>query len=367
MANPQASVSDRETSAVLRTVPHPLQVTAAWSWRLIVIGVVAMAILGALATLSPLVVPIAIALMIAAPLERIVTILERYKVPRAAGAAALVLSLVFSVLGLFAAASSTIVASLSELGDKAGAGLDRVIEWLSDGPLNLSEQEVRDFLDQAGTTLQQNKSGLVSGAVSVTSTVGALTAGAIIALFCLFFFLKDGRVLWLSVVGVFPEPLRTRVDLAALSGWRMLATFTKTSVFVAFVDAVGIGLTAWALGLSLALPIGILVFLTSFVPLIGALVSGTIAVLVALVDGGWVPAVVMIVAVIIVQQLEGNVLYPWLFGKATAMHPIAIMITISTGMLIGGIVGGLFAVPIVAFVKTSVDALRRSSAGAEVP
>jgi predicted PurR-regulated permease PerM len=363
MADERMTDDEAGAEPILHLVPTPLRITAAWSWRLIVIGIVALAILSALATLAPIVIPVAIAVLIAAPLERAVTLLERFRIPRALGAISIILGIVVGVLGLAAAAGTSVVASFGDLREKASRGLDTIAAWLADGPFHLSPEQIQDFRDRIGETLGASKSGLISKTLSLTTQVGALTAGAVLALFCLFFFLKEGRSLWLQMVSVVPERSRARVDYAAIAAWRMLAAYTKTSVFVAFVDATGIGLGALALGSSLALPIAILVFLTSFLPLIGASISGSVAVLVILVEGSWVKALIMVGIVMIVQFVEGNVLYPWLFGKATAMHPVAILLTIGTGTLVAGIPGAFFAVPVVALIKTFFDALRRTGLG----
>jgi len=190
-----------------------------------------------------------------------------------------------------------------------------------------------------------------------------VSAGALIALFCLFFFLRDGRGMWLWLVGLLPEQARERTDFAGRAGWATLGAYTRTSVFVAFVDSVGIGLGAWILGLPLALPIAILVFLGSFIPIVGATVTGAVAVLVALVDGGWVTALIMLGIVILVQQLEGSILYPWLFGRAAAVHPVAILLTVAAGTIVAGMVGALLAVPLLALTKSFISGLRRSGVG----
>ncbi|MBN2176368.1 MAG: AI-2E family transporter [Demequinaceae bacterium] len=363
MENEPSSDEEEIAPPILQHVPPLLRIAGAWSWRLIVVGVVIMAILSVLATLAPIVIPVAVAVLIAAPLERVVTMMEHFRIPRGLGAISIVLGLIVSVLGLTAVASTSVVSSLGNLRDKANSGLDTVIAWLADGPFHMSEEQIQDFRDRATETLGASKSGVISKTLSLTSQVGALTAGAVIALFCLFFFLKEGRSLWLQVVSIVPERSRARVDYAAIAAWRMLAAYTKTSVFVAFVDATGIGLAAFLLGSKLALPIAILVFLTSFLPLIGATISGSVAVLVILVETSWVRALVMVGCVVIVQFVEGNVLYPWLFGRATAMHPVAILLTIGSGTLIAGIPGAFFAVPIVALIKTFFDALRRTGLG----
>ncbi len=268
-----------------------------------------------------------------------------------------------TVGGLLVAAGQSIIAGLDELKAKAGAGINAVVDWLASGPLNISATDLQDYLDRAGQTLQDNAGGVVHGAVSVTATVGVVTAGALLALFCLFFFLKDGAIMWNWAVGMFPERARTRVDYAARAGWATLGAYTRTSVFVAFVDAVGIGVGAWILGVSLALPIGIVVFLGSFIPIVGATVTGAVAILVAFVDGDWKTALVMLGVVILVQQLEGSILYPWLFGRAASVHPVAILVTVAAGSILGGMVGALLAVPILALTKSFIDGLRRSGVG----
>jgi len=369
MATRSASFDEDDPPDILKDVPVPLRVAGAWSWRLIVVGIVLMALFSIVAKLSALVVPVAVALLIAAPLEKFVGWLARHHINRTWGSLLTVLALIFSVVGLITVASTTVIGGIDELKQQASDGLHTLVDWLSSGPLNLSADQIQSFLDQAGQTLQDNKSGIISGAVSVTSTVGLVTAGAILALFCLFFFLKDGRSLWLGVVHLFPRRARVQLDYAGTAAWETLARYTKTSVFVALVDATGIGLGALLLGLKLWVPIFIVVFLTSFIPLIGATLSGFVAVLVAVVEGGWIRALIMVAVVLAVQQLEGNILYPWLFGRAASVHPIMILLTVGVGGIVGGLVGALLAVPIMSFAKTFVEGLRKTGLGptTEIP
>lgn len=337
------------SSEVASEVPDALRVAAGWAWRLIVIGVVLIAIGNVLALLSPVVLPLVIALLIAAPLERFVTFLQRYKVPRTLGAAVTVLSLVVAVVGLGTAVGASVVSGFDSLKTSAGRGFDTLVEWLVDGPLHVSSEQINGAVDQVTSTARDNAWGLASSAVSVTSTVGALAAGTILGLISLFFFLKDGSQMWGFFVRLAPRHMRKSMDRAGRAGWTTLGHYTQTSAFVALVDAVGIGAGAWLLGVPLALPIAIMVFLFSFVPMFGATISGIIAVLVALVDGGWTTALIMLGIVLFVQQLEGNVLYPWLFGKAASVHPMAILLAVSSGTLLAGLAGAVIAVPILAF------------------
>jgi len=334
---------------VVTTVPLPLRVAGAWSWRIIVVGIVLIALGNVLALLSPVVLPLVIALLIAAPLERVVTWLERIKIPRGVGAAIAVLLLIAVVLGLAVAIGTSVISGFDSLRQSASEGFDTLVAWLVDGPLHVSSEQINGTVDQIMNTARDNAWGLASGAWSVTGTIGALAAGVVLALISLYFFMKDGAQMWGFFVRIAPKRARASMDRAGQAGWTTLRRYTQTSVFVAFIDAVGIGVGAWILGVPLALPIAIAVFLFSFIPLFGAGISGAVAVLVALVDGGWLTALLMLAVVLFVQQTEGNILYPWLFGKAASVHPMAILLAVSTGTLLAGLAGAVIAVPILAF------------------
>lgn len=350
MAAPDEDTTARdETPAdlVLDSVPVSLRVAAAWSWRLIVVGIVIYVGFQGFTTLAPVALPLAIALLIAAPLEQLVSAMHKRRVPRAVGALLSILMLILIVLGMGVAASSAVLAGFDDLQQAAVKGFDQFLDWLVDGPVHLSREQIDQIIGNAQSTLQDNAWGLATGAFSVTGAIGSLVAGSVVALFSLFFFLKDGRRLWVWFVGLLPQRRGARVDRAGMTAWLTMRRYTETSVTVAFIDAVGIGLAAWILGLPLVLPIAIFVFLLSFIPLFGATISGSIAVLVALFDGGWVTALLMAGAVLLVQQVEGNVLYPWLFGRAMSLHPLAILLTVSIGTLLLGLIGAVIAVPIV--------------------
>ncbi|WNM25060.1 AI-2E family transporter [Demequina capsici] len=341
------------------TVPTWLRVAAAWGWRLIVVGVVVVAAGSLFTTVSTIVIPVIIALFIAAPLEVVVGWLQRWRIPRGLGAAIAILGLFVVVSALIVLAGAEIVAGFDSLKNAALQGFNELIAWLSDGPLHISADQLQQARDNIVALVQGNALGLASGALSFTGTIGGLVAGTVIALLSLFFFMRDGATMWGWAVGVLPEDNIDQVDRAGRNAWHTLRRYTQTSVFVAFVDAVGIGLGAWILGVPLALPIAILVFLFSFIPMFGATISGIIAVLVALVDGGPITAVWMMVVVLAVQQIEGNVLYPWLFGKVSSLHPMVILLTVSTGTLLLGLVGAIIAVPVVAFFTAFGRGLRK--------
>jgi len=273
---------------------------------------------------------------------------------RGAAAITSVLLLLAAVAGLVVLAGRSIVNGFGDLSDQASQGVDEALAWLSDGPLNVSTDQLDQLIGQGRDQLSENVDTLLSGALSVTTTVGHVAAGALIALFCTFFFLLDGRTVWAWIVGLLPLSVRERVHQAGRRGIVTLSGYTRTQILVALVDATGIGLGAAILGVPLAVPLATLVFVGSFIPIVGAIATGAVAVLVALVAKGWVVALIMLGVVLLVQQLEGHILQPLLMGHAVSLHPVAVLLVVAAGSMAAGIVGALFAVPIAAVLNTVV-------------
>ena len=182
---------------------------------------------------------------------------------------------------------------------------------------------------------------------SLAATVGLLV-------FCLFFFLKEGRSIWLWCVRLLPAPARVPVHESAIRGWATFGSYVRTQIQVAAIDAIGIALGAFFLGVPLAIPIGVITFFAAFVPILGALTSGVIAVLVAAVNGGLTKAIIMLVIILVVQQIESNILQPFMMSFAVSLHPVAVMLVITAGSAIAGIAGAIFSVPIAAFINATV-------------
>ncbi len=333
----------------------PVQRAAAWSWRLLVIAACVTVVVAAVAYLKLVVVPVAVALLLAVLLAPLASWLQRrLRVGRAAASGIAVVALVVVVLGLLVLAGRSVVLGIAELWDQAQQGVDQLLDWLAEGPLQLSTDNLESWIEQARETASANSDTLVAGALHATVTVGHVLAGAVIALFCTFFFLLDGRTIWSWVVGLLPRGSREHVHQAGRRGLVTLGAYTRTQILVAAVDAVGIGVGAAILQLPLALPLAILVFLGSFIPIVGAVVTGSVAVLVALVTQGPVVALVMLAIVLAVQQLEGHVLQPFLMGHAVSLHPVAVLLAVAAGSFMAGILGALFAVPLVAVLNTVV-------------
>ncbi|HKU11397.1 MAG TPA: AI-2E family transporter [Sinomonas sp.] len=375
---PRTDVS--QTSAAYRRVndsdlPYALRVAAAWSWRLAIILVVVTALVWGLAQLSFLVIPVLVAALLAGLLSPVVNAFVRAQVPRGVAVAITELGFIALVAGLLTLVGRQISAGFAQLWDEAIAGLSEVQKWLSEGPLQLTATQLQTYIDDAQHVLQNNQGTLVNGVLSVGSSAGHIITGALIALFVLVFFLLEGERIWTFLVGLLPRAARPAADGAGRAGWVSLVSYVRVQVLVAAVDAVGIGVGAAVLGVPLALPLGILVFVSSFIPVVGALVSGAVAVLLALVANGLVNAVIMLVIVVAVQQIESHVLQPLVMGRAVALHPVAVVLSVAAGSYLAGIPGALFAVPTLAVANSAVRYIsarawetdRAPAARAEVP
>ncbi|MFI2705115.1 AI-2E family transporter [Cellulosimicrobium composti] len=336
-------------------VPDSVRSAAAWSWRLLLIGAAIAAGLWLVTQLKVIVVPIAVALLLTVLLTPVQRFYARnLRMSRGLASGAALISLLVVLAGLVTVAGQQIVGGFQDLRDQAVDGFEQFTDWLAEGPLGLDSITISHWLDQAGSAVSENQDSIVSGALGAATTLGHVVAGALIALFCTFFFLLDGRAIWSWVVGLLPLRARDRAHQAGRRGIVTLAAYTRTQILVAAVDAVGIGIGAAFFVPGLAVPLGILVFVGSFIPIVGAIVTGSIAVLVVLVAQGWVQALVMLGIVLLVQQIEGHILQPFLMGHAVSLHPVAVLLVVAAGSFAAGIVGALFAVPLAAVLNTVV-------------
>jgi predicted PurR-regulated permease PerM len=352
-------------------VPFALRAAADWSWRLIVLGIVIYVVTRGLATFQLIVVPLLIALLFVALVRPIFLAMTRIPVrgrpPRSLAA---ILTILFSLLvisAIISLISQQIATGFPSLQSDAAKGLDQLQNWLSTGPLHISGDQLNEWIDRARTSAKTNSDTLVSGALKFTSTAGHVLTGFFLVLFSSYFFLSGGDRIWAWLVRLFPRDTRARVDGAGVRAWATITSFIRATLIVAFVDGAGVGIGAAVLGVPLAIPLGVLVFLGAFVPIAGALVSGSVAVLVAFVAGGPVKALLMMAVVIVVQQVEAHVLQPFLLGRAVAVHPLAVIIAITAGVLLAGIVGALFAVPFVAVCNVVISYLSGTDESGDPP
>jgi predicted PurR-regulated permease PerM len=330
---------------------------AAWSWRLLVILAALVALLWVIARLEIIVVPLLLALMLSALLVPAVDWLDRRGAPRG-GAVALVILAGFAVLGgILTFVISQFVVGLPDLVNQVTRSIDSAKKWLIEGPLHLSRQQIDNAGNAAIQALQNNQAKLTSGALSTAATVTEILTAALLMFFTLIFFLYGGRNIWQYVTKIFPADVRDRVRAAGNAGYGSLIGYVRATFLVALVDAAGVGTGLAIMSVPLALPLASLVFLGAAIPLVGAVISGFLAVVVALLAKGFVYALITLGVIIGVNQLEAHILQPLVMGRAVSIHPLAVVVAISTGGVLFGIVGALLAVPTVAFFNNAFQVL----------
>lgn len=364
MAIREKKLTPLTAAEVDEKVAPGMRIAAAWSWRILVVAAVVALVGLVVALLRDVAVPVFVAILLSALLVPLCSWLQRKGWPKALAVAVCELGLLIVIAGLITVIVITVRRGLPDLVDTTQVKYEEFVAFLAAPPLNLSEKDITEYVDKGVAALQSDGGALLTGALSVGSTAGHVLAGALIALFVTLFILIDGRSMWTWIVRIFPTRARAAIMGAGEAGWITLTTFVKVQIFVAFVDAVGIGLGAYILGLfyggfPLVIPIAIAVFLASFIPVVGAVATGVFAVFVALVYLGPVPALIMLGIVILVQQLEGHVLQPFLIGNAVKVHPVAVVLAVATGGFIAGIPGALFAVPLVAVLNVMIGYIAR--------
>ena len=349
---PRPVSTDRTiTTEADETVPLGLRITAAYSWRILLIAAVVAGFIWIVIQLKLLVIPLLVGILITALLWPAFEWMLRHRVPRW-------LAVVVSIVGAIAIVGvlMTLVVwqvrtQLGDVQERSTAAVEQFRQFLLDGPLHLSEKQIQGYIDQGVEFLNEQAQLLWNGALAVGTTAAHVVTGAVLSLFILICLLADGGGIWNWTLRLFPRAARPAADGAARNGWATVVNYARTQLFVAAIDAVGIGLGALLLGVPLAIPVAVLVFLGSFVPIVGAVVTGAIAVLLALVyNGPWI-ALAMLAVVLAVQQFEGHVLQPILMGSAVKVHPLAVVLVVAGGSMVGGIPGALFAVPLAAFVN----------------
>ncbi len=340
--------------------------TAEWAWRLLVILAAVVALVWTITQLEIIVVPVLLALMLSALLVPAVDMLDRRGAPRG-GAVALVLLTGFSILGgILAFVVSQFVVGLPSLVDQVAHSIDSTRKWLIEGPAHLSRQQIDYAGNAAIQALRNNQDKLTSGALSTAATITEIVTAALLALFTLIFFLYGGRNIWHYVTKIVPVAGRERVRAAGVAGYKSLIGYVRATFLVALVDAMGVGTGLAIMAVPLALPLASLVFLGAFIPLVGAVLSGFLAVIVALLAKGWVYALITLGVLVAVNQLEAHILQPLVMGRAVSIHPLAVVLAISSGGVLAGIVGALLAVPTVAFLNNAFQVLMARDPKAEV-
>lgn len=322
--------------------------TARWSLRLVLVsagGVLSWLLIGALWSV---VLPTLLAVILATVLWPPTAWLRRHRFPPALAAATVLLGGVVVLAGLITLISTSVSGSISQIATSAATGIQAIRDWLAGPPLNLGQSQLDDYIQQATAQLQQSVSTI---ATSVVTGAGSIASGVVTALLTLvlaFLFVKDGpRFLpWVRTVAGGGAGAHIAEVLRRI--WKTVGDFIRTQAIVALADSVLIGAGLLILGVPLAVPLAVLTFLGGFVPIVGAIVAGALGVLVALVSNGFTTAVIVLVIIVAVQQIEGNVLQPILQSRSLGLHSAVVLLAVTGGSTLYGIAGAFLAVPAIA-------------------
>ena len=363
----QPQIADGPSNFKPAQVPYGVDLAAAWAWRFAVICAAGAIILWLINLFLVVVLPLIIALLIAALVAPVVQWLQRRGLSRQLSSLLVVLvGITFlALLGTFV--GSQVSKGAGDLSGQVSDGLDQIRNWLRTGPLDLTDRQFNSLLEDAQKQLAEQGRELPAQLTEVGATVGHVFAGVFIVLFATYFFLADGSLIWGWLVRIFPRAGRVRADSSGKVAWKSLTQFVRATVLVAGADALGVMVGALVLGVPFVSAIGVLVFIGAFVPLVGAFVSGSVAVLVALVAQGPFTALLMFGVIVLVQQLEAHILQPFLMGRFVAVHPLAVIIAIALGIIVAGIAGALIAVPLVASLNAVVQHLASNTEVGEDP
>ena len=343
-ADAMADATPQSDSAV----PRSVRSASEWSWRLLLIGAALFAGAMLVRSVSEIVVPIAIAVLLTALLVPVTMLIARF-MPRGPAAGLTLVATLLLISGMLTLVGTQFTSGFADLTQQVATGIGQVRDWVGT-TFKITDSQFNTYFDDFKNAVG-NSGNLGDTAASIGLTATHFVAGIFIALFALFFFLYEGERIWGWIVQLFPRTARQRVDSSGTIAWHQLSAFVRATIIVALVDAVGIGVGAAILKVPFALAIGVLVFLGAFIPIVGALLSGVVAVLLALVAHGPGVALIMLAVVIGVQQLEAHVLQPFLLGKAVSVHPLAVILAIAAGSIVAGIVGALVAVPFAAVLN----------------
>ncbi len=344
-------------------VPNWLQTAAAWSWRLLLIAIIIYLTARLLGILYVVVVPCVAALLLTALLQPLTARLCRSGLPRLAATWVTLLVAAAVLGGLIALVANRASADYPTLVAEAKHTATQVESLLSGAPFHLKSSNVRKFLNDIPSYLSRHKA-LVEGTVVTGGKIAfEFFGGLVLMLFVTFFLIKDGKRIWKWLLGAMRAETAQRMDRAGHAAWLALVYYMRGTVAVAAIHAMVIGLVLWIMAVPLALPLAVLVFLAAFVPLVGLLAAGALAILVTLATKGWVDAVILLGILVIEDQLEAHLLQPQVVGRVIRLHPLAVILSLAVGAVLAGIAGAVVAVPIVAVITRALPELRRSEPG----
>lgn len=304
--------------------------------------------------LKTVVIAVLVALILACAFIPLVHLLERAKLPNALAALITLIVVIGVLAAVLTLVGFAVAGQASDLAKAVSDGIGQLETYLKGIGVQISGAQVQKAIDSIGKYVTSASFG--SSALSGLSTVGNLATGVVLVLFVMFFFLRDGATIWTFLIQVFHGEAHARATRIGVRSVKVLGAYVRGTATVALVDAVFIGAGLFILQVPLALPLTVFVFVTAFIPVVGATLAGILAALVALVFNGPVVALIVVGIVILVNQLEGNLLQPVIMGKALSLHPLVILLALTAGTILGGIIGAILAVPTASVIWTAIKA-----------
>jgi predicted PurR-regulated permease PerM len=370
MRSPQQSDPSRLPLPGPDPVPGWLRTLSAIAWRLLVVAAAVVVVALVLSRLRLVVLPVFAALLLATVLEPPARFLRGRGWPPALAAATVLVAGIAVLGGAVFAVVRPVIDEFDKVDVSVQGGVRKVGDWLIDGPLGLSRSQVDTVIDRAFAAVRAHSDLIAGGVLSGTVVALEVLAGALLTIVLLFFFLKEGERIWEWVLGLVPRRLRADARAIGERSWTTLGGYLRGVATVGLVDAVFIGLALYLIGVPFVLALALLTFLGGFIPIVGASLAGFAAVMVALVSEGLVDALLVLAAVLAVQQLEGNLLQPVIVGRSVRLHPVAILLSVAAGGVLWGVLGAFVSVPIVAVLTSAAGHLRdprRGVSGATPP
>ncbi|WP_043217603.1 AI-2E family transporter [Streptomyces sp. 351MFTsu5.1] len=341
-----------------QAVPWGVRVAAEAGWRLLILAGTVWVLMRIISSVQLVVFAFVVALLITALLQPTVARLRRHGVPRGP-ATALTAILGFVVIGLMGwFVTWQVMENIDNLSDQIQSGIDDLRNWLLKSPFHVTDKQINQIAKNLREAVGANTDQITSAGLEGVQVVVEALTGILLTFFSTLFLLYDGRRIWEWTLKLVPAAARPAVAGAGPRAWRTLTAYVRGTVLVALIDAVFIGIGIYFLKVPMAVPLAVFIFLFSFIPLVGAVASGALAVLVALVTQGVFTAVMTLAVVLAVQQIEGHILQPFILGRAVRVHPLAVVLTVATGGMVAGIGGAVVAVPLVAVTNTVVSYLK---------
>ncbi|MFI0737148.1 AI-2E family transporter [Streptomyces sp. NPDC021100] len=347
-------------------VPWGVRVAAEAGWRLLVLAGTLWVLMRVISAVELVVLAFVAGLLITALLQPTVATLVRRGLPRGLAAALTFISgfVIMGLVGWFVVWQ--VMDNADDLSGKLETGLHDLKEWLRTSPFHVTQDQIDNITDNLTKALRSNTDEITSAGIQGVQVIIETLTGIVLAMFTTLFLLYDGPRIWRWVLRLVPSAAREGVAGAGPRAWATLTAYVRGTVIVAMIDAICIGIGLYFLKVPMAVPLAVFIFLFAFIPLVGAVVSGALAVVVALVTEGVFTATMVLVVVLAVQQIEGHVLQPFILGRAVRVHPLAVVLSVAAGSMIAGIGGAVVAVPLVAVTNTVVGYLKAYSRG-EVP